>query len=71
MKFFIRSPLSKADEIMASTLIFVGAEDQRVLPETQGIPLYKAIKGNQKAATTLYNYPGTYHDDQTSNSIIR
>ena len=58
MKSNFRSPLSHVGNVDASTLIFVGTEDQRVDPATQGIPFYKALKSQQKASVTLYHYPG-------------
>lgn len=41
----------------ASTLIFVGAEDQKVLPETQGIALHRDLS-SRFIPTALYHYPG-------------
>ena len=51
--------MSKVSTIEASTLIFIGKEDKRVLPQNQGIPFYKALKSQQKSITALYHYPGT------------
>ena len=53
-----RSPLSHVGNVDAATLIFVGTEDQRVNPATQGIPFYKALKSQERASVTLYHYPG-------------
>jgi hypothetical protein len=52
-----RSPLSKVDSLLAATLIFVGANDQKVLPETQGIALHRDLS-SRFVPTALYHYPG-------------
>ena len=57
-----RSPLSHVGNVDAATLIFVGTEDQRVDPATQGIPFYKALKSQERASVTLYHYPGMYEE---------
>ena len=52
-----RSPLSKTNLLEDTpTLIFIGLEDKRVLPEAQGIPLYKAIRSQKLSPTSLYHY---------------
>ena len=58
MESNFRSPLSHVGNVDAATLIFVGTEDQRVDPATQGIPFYKALKSQERASVTLYHYPG-------------
>ena len=53
------SPLSQINEIKdTATLLFIGTEDQRVLPEAQGIALYKAMRSAKLSPTSLYHYPG-------------
>jgi len=42
-----------------ATLIFIGPEDKRVMPEAQGIAYYKALRSQKKTFTSLYHYPGT------------
>ena len=51
------------------SLIFVGAEDKRVLPEAQGISLYKAMKSQNISPTSLYHYPKEGHKIKTIESI--
>ena len=41
-----------------ATLIFIGPEDKRVMPEAQGIAYYKALRSQKKTFTSLYHYPG-------------
>lgn len=55
-----KSPLNKVNHIKAATLIFVGTEDKRVLPEAQGIAFYKALRSQMTTPTALYHYPGKY-----------
>ena len=43
------------------TLIFIGLEDRRVLPETQGIPLYKAMRSQKINPISLYHYSKEGH----------
>ena len=50
------------------SLIFVGAEDKRVLPEAQGISLYKAMKSQNISPTSLYHYPKEGHKIKTIES---
>ena len=65
-----RSPLSKIHLIRNTpSLIFVGAEDERVLPEAQGISLYKAMKSQNISPTSLYHYPKEGHNIKTIESI--
>lgn len=52
-----RSPLRQVSDIRASTLIFIGAEDTKVLPEPQGIALYRGLN-SRYVPTELYKYPG-------------
>ena len=54
-----RSPLKYVDEMEAPTLIFLGSEDKRVLPESQGIALYKALRSRMIPSTVVYHYTGT------------
>ena len=49
--------MSKVDNIFAATLIFVGANDEKVLPESQGIALHRALT-SRFVPTALYHYPG-------------
>ena len=51
-----------------ASLIFVGAEDKRVLPEAQGISLYKAMKSQNISPTSLYHYPKEGHKIKTIES---
>ena len=51
------------------SLIFVGSEDKRVLPEAQGISLYKAMKSQNISSTSLYHYPKEGHNIKTIESI--
>jgi dipeptidyl aminopeptidase/acylaminoacyl peptidase len=53
-----KSALSYVDKLSAATLIFLGSEDKRVLPESQGIALYKALRSRMTTPTSLYHYPG-------------
>ena len=55
-----RSPLSKVSQMKegTATLIFIGPEDKRVMPEAQGIAYYKALRSQKKTFTSLYHYPG-------------
>ena len=57
--FLNRSPLSQVDSLLAATLIFVGAKDQKVLPETQGIALHRDLS-SRFIPTELYHYPGKW-----------
>jgi hypothetical protein len=41
------------------TLIFVGDDDKIVVPESQGIALYKALH-HRNVTTALYHYPGKH-----------
>ena len=50
------------------SLIFVGSEDKRVLPEAQGISLYKAMKSQNISPTSLYHYPKEGHKIKTIES---
>ena len=43
--------------MLGKTLIFVGDDDTTVVPESQGIALYKALH-HRNATTALYHYPG-------------
>lgn len=55
------SPLSKVHHMEATAaLIFIGIEDERVLPEAQGIALYKAMRSSD-ITTSLYHYPKEGH----------
>ena len=57
-----RSPLSQIHQIQkAPTLLFIGLEDERVLPEAQGIALYKAMRSQKLNPTSLYHYPKEGH----------
>ena len=72
MFFFciFRSPLSKTHLLEDTpTLIFIGLEDKRVLPESQGIPLYKAIRSQKLSPTSLYHYPKEGHSIKAIESI--
>ena len=51
------------------TLIFIGLEDKRVLPESQGIPFYKAIRSQKLSPTSLYHYPKEGHSIKAIESI--
>ena len=67
--FVSRSPLSKIHLIRNTpSLIFVGSEDKRVLPEAQGISLYKAMKSQNISPTSLYHYPKEGHKIKTIES---
>ena len=52
-----RSPLRNVDSLLSATLIFVGANDEKVLPEPQGISLHRALS-SRFVPTALYHYPG-------------
>ena len=54
-----RSPLNQVDQMLGKTLIFVGDEDTTVVPESQGISLYKALH-HRNVTTALYHYPGNH-----------
>ena len=57
-----RSPLSQIHQIQRTpTLLFIGLEDERVLPEAQGIALYKAMRSQKLSPTSLYHYPREGH----------
>jgi hypothetical protein len=43
--------------MFGKTLIFVGDDDTTVVPESQGIALYKALH-HRNVTTALYHYPG-------------
>ena len=45
-----------------ASLIFVGSKNERVLPESQGIALYKAMRSMKLSPTSLYHYPSEGHD---------
>ena len=56
---YSRSPLNQVDSMFGKTLIFVGDDDTTVVPESQGIALYKALH-HRNVTTALYHYPGEF-----------
>lgn len=66
----IRSPLSQVQEFTdVAALIFIGSEDERVLPEAHGITFYKALRSQKTVPVSLYHYPGEGHDFKGLESI--
>lgn len=55
-----KSPLNQVDVMFGRTLIFVGDDDTTVVPESQGIALYKALH-HRNTTTALYHYPANGH----------
>ena len=51
------------------TLIFLGLHDKRVLPEAQGIPLYKAMRSQKINPVSLYHYPKEGHGINNIESV--
>lgn len=65
-----RSPLSKVHELTDfAPLIFVGSQDTRVLPESQGIAFYKALRSQQTSPVSLYHYPHEGHSIGSLDSL--
>ena len=63
---FFRSSLSKVDDLEdTATLIFIGSENEKVLPESQGIAMYKAMRSKKLSPTSLYHYPSEGHSFKT------